>query len=138
MFSKAILCRIISILSLSQCFQKPSCFGLSELRIRWKGVTLDIYFCVVLIFLHFFSFTVKPQQTATPYKKPSAPISSGPIKPRPMMQPMVSPKSAPDVLKTGKEESDIQVQSFITLSLSQRTSFKLFQTERACRQQFQF
>ena len=46
-----------------------------------------------------------------------------------MMQPMVSPKSAPDVLKTGKEESDIQVRSFITLSLSQRTSFKLFQTE---------
>ena len=29
MFSKAFLFRIISILSLLQCFQKPSCFGLS-------------------------------------------------------------------------------------------------------------
>ena len=29
MFSKAVLFRIISILSLLQCFQKPSCFGLS-------------------------------------------------------------------------------------------------------------
>ncbi|XP_052785952.1 neogenin-like isoform X3 [Mya arenaria] len=52
---------------------------------------------------------VKPQQTATPFKKvhTAPPISSGPIKPRAMMAPMVSPKSAPDVLKTEAEE-DIQ------------------------------
>ncbi|XP_053387197.1 neogenin-like [Mercenaria mercenaria] len=50
---------------------------------------------------------VKPQQTAVPFKK-AAPISSGPIKPRAMMAPMVSPKSAPDVLQTSKEEKDIE------------------------------
>jgi len=48
-------------------------------------------------------FAVKPQQTATPFKKVSTapPISSGPIKPR---VPIVHPKSAPDVLKTSKED----------------------------------
>lgn len=53
-------------------------------------------------------FTVKPQQAAPPYKK-AAPISSGPIKPRAMMAPVVSPKAAPDVLQTSKEEKDIKV-----------------------------
>ncbi|XP_060560721.1 neogenin-like [Ruditapes philippinarum] len=51
---------------------------------------------------------VKPQQTAAPFKK-AAPISSGPIKPRAMIQaPMVSPKSAPDVLQTKSEEKDVE------------------------------
>ena len=61
-----------------------------------------------LLILRFSILTVKPQQSATPYKK-QPPISSGPIKPRAMMAPMVSPKSSPDVLKTGKEEKDIKV-----------------------------
>ncbi|KAL4216343.1 putative aminophospholipid-translocase [Mactra antiquata] len=52
-------------------------------------------------------YGLKPQQTAPPYKK-AAPISSGPIKPRAMMAPMVSPKQAPDVLQTSKEEKDIK------------------------------
>lgn len=51
------------------------------------------------------SFTVKPQQSASPYKKPTPPVSSVPIKPRQPMK-VISPK-APDVLKG--QEDDIQV-----------------------------
>ncbi|KAL5020555.1 hypothetical protein ScPMuIL_003447 [Solemya velum] len=53
---------------------------------------------------HPLTHIVKPQQSASPYKKPTPPVSSVPIKPRQPMK-VISPK-APDVLK-GQEE-DIQ------------------------------
>ncbi|KAK3580125.1 hypothetical protein CHS0354_034065 [Potamilus streckersoni] len=50
---------------------------------------------------------VKPQQSASPYKKPTPPISSGPIKPRTPMS--IITHKAPDVtLDPGKEVPDIQ------------------------------
>ncbi|XP_050396200.1 neogenin isoform X2 [Patella vulgata] len=49
---------------------------------------------------------VKPQQNLSPYKKPTPPISSGPIKPR---TPIPLMSKAPDVtLKANKEENDLQ------------------------------
>ena len=53
--------------------------------------------------------TVKPQQSTTGSKK-AAPISSGPIKPRAMMPPMMTSKSPVDgPLKPGKDDQEIQV-----------------------------
>ncbi|XP_033725655.1 neogenin-like isoform X3 [Pecten maximus] len=51
---------------------------------------------------------VKPQQTSSPYKKPTPPISSVPIKPRTTM-PIISTPKAPDVvLKGTQEDPDLQ------------------------------
>ncbi|XP_069102428.1 neogenin-like isoform X6 [Argopecten irradians] len=51
---------------------------------------------------------VKPQQTSSPYKKPTPPISSVPIKPRTTM-PIISTPKAPDVvLKGSQEDPDLQ------------------------------
>ncbi|KAL3885049.1 hypothetical protein ACJMK2_025148 [Sinanodonta woodiana] len=51
--------------------------------------------------------SMKPQQSASPYKKPTPPISSGPIKPRTPMS--IITHKAPDVtLDPGKEVPDIQ------------------------------
>ena len=62
---------------------------------------------IILIFIYN-SFPVKPQQSTPATKK--APISSGPIKPRALMQPMTTSKSPVDgPLKPGKEDQDIQV-----------------------------
>ena len=62
----------------------------------------------LMIIWYLLDLSVKPQQ-ATPASK-KMPISSGPIKPRAMMAPIVQPKSPVDVpLKPGKEDQDIQV-----------------------------
>ncbi|XP_021359106.1 neogenin-like isoform X7 [Mizuhopecten yessoensis] len=51
---------------------------------------------------------LKPQQTSSPYKKPTPPISSVPIKPRTTM-PIISTPKAPDVvLKGTQEDPDLQ------------------------------
>ncbi|XP_069102429.1 neogenin-like isoform X7 [Argopecten irradians] len=51
---------------------------------------------------------LKPQQTSSPYKKPTPPISSVPIKPRTTM-PIISTPKAPDVvLKGSQEDPDLQ------------------------------
>ncbi|XP_041356167.1 neogenin-like isoform X3 [Gigantopelta aegis] len=53
---------------------------------------------------------VKPQQNLSPYKKPTPPVSSGPIKPRTAV-PVVTSK-APDVtLKSGKEDPGLEVKN---------------------------
>ncbi|KAJ8311643.1 hypothetical protein KUTeg_010998 [Tegillarca granosa] len=50
---------------------------------------------------------MKPQQS--PYKKPTPPVASVPIKPRAAMPPIMSTPKAPDViLKPGKEDPDLQ------------------------------
>ncbi|XP_052264335.1 neogenin-like isoform X3 [Dreissena polymorpha] len=67
---------------------------------------------------------VKPQQMATPFKKvhTAPPIVSGPIKPRAMMAPIVSPKSSPDVLKSGHDEKDITKVGHKSLSTEELTA----------------